>query len=238
MNIFQIFISENIEPLPPALVATTEAAKRTYAGHSYTLYRGDELRAFIAEHFERDVVRAYDCLRPFAYKADLGRFCLLHERGGLYMDITTQPLLPLHVHEDVRAVLFRDLNLMLPYGWGVHNGFMYAQPKMAFLARAIEMIVAHCKERIYCQTPFSITGPGLLGRALAASGEDRGFIYGDRLPLTPLHPNKNFGFVLPGGDIVAWGKRTGNGGDMTPFGMVSANNYKTMWLARDVFNPF
>jgi hypothetical protein len=238
MHVSQIFISATQEALPPALVTITNATRRIYSGHDYSLYTDESLRDFIAGHFGGDVLRAYDSLRPFAFKADLGRLCLLLERGGLYLDIAVQPLRPLIVDADVKAILFRDLNLNLPYGWGVSNTLMYAKARCTFLVRAIEMIVANCKTQNYCATPFSISGPGLIGQALAASGEDPQFMYGDRLPLTPLHPQKNFAFVLPSGDIVAWGKKVGNGGDLTSFGMTGANDYMKMWKARDVFNAF
>ena len=143
--------------------------------------------------------------------------------------------LPLRPAPEIQALLFRDLNLGLPYGWGVQNAFFYAQAGAAFLHKAIDLIVEHVERGDYGLMPFSVTGPGLFGRALALNGEKTGHVYGDRIPLTPLHAKKNFAFVLPDGAILAWAKQTGHGGDLTPYGETAGNNYMQMWKDRDIF---
>ncbi len=235
MYITQIYISSDNSPLPPALEATTRLVRRLYPDANYRLYDAETLRAYIEAHFSPEVLQAYDRLKPYAFKADLGRMCLLYGRGGLYLDLPLQPVRPLFVGPEIKAILFRDFNLMLPSSWGVSNSFFYTLPRARFLATAIELAIARIKSGDYGVTPFSITGPGVFGQALAREGENENVIFGDRLPLTPLHPNKNFAFVMPDGSIAAWGKQAGNGGDLTPYGATATNNYMTMWKEGDVF---
>ncbi len=61
----------------------------------YYLYSDEECRMFIQHNFPADVVKAFDSLRPGAYKSDLWRYCILYKKGGVYMDIKMKPLVPL-----------------------------------------------------------------------------------------------------------------------------------------------
>jgi mannosyltransferase OCH1-like enzyme len=54
------------------------------------LYDDNDCRNFIKNHFENDVLYAYDNLIPTAYKADLWRYCILYKKGGIYLDIKFQ----------------------------------------------------------------------------------------------------------------------------------------------------
>ena len=72
-SIVQIYISDNNGKLPKLLEGPISSVKQCFPTHRYMLYDGESLRASIANHFESEVVTAYDKLRPYAYKADLGR---------------------------------------------------------------------------------------------------------------------------------------------------------------------
>jgi hypothetical protein len=47
--------------------------KAAFPDHDHTLYNGETLRGFIENEFDREVVSSLDRLRPYSYKADLGR---------------------------------------------------------------------------------------------------------------------------------------------------------------------
>jgi len=51
------------------------------------LYDESMCRAFIKTHFDKNVLNAFDGLKPLAYKADLWRYCVLYINGGIYLDI-------------------------------------------------------------------------------------------------------------------------------------------------------
>ena len=63
--------------------------------YKYKFFNNVERREFIKEHFNHDVLNAYDILVPGAYKADLFRYCYLYINGGCYFDykiIAREPL--------------------------------------------------------------------------------------------------------------------------------------------------
>ena len=72
----------------------------------------DQARRFVEARCEPHVVRTYRRLRPGAYRADLLRYCLMYELGGIYGDLTQQYVVPLDqlvdIHHD-RLVLVRDI---------------------------------------------------------------------------------------------------------------------------------
>ena len=64
--------------------------KNLYPNEEYHLYSGEEIEEIIKSNFEDDVFIAYKKLRPYSYKGDLARFCLLYLYGGLYIDLNVK----------------------------------------------------------------------------------------------------------------------------------------------------
>lgn len=89
-NIFQTW--HNTDNLPPNMQACVDLVKKTNPEFQHFLFDDDDCRQFIAQHFDADVVDAYECLNPGAYKADLWRYCVLYIKGGVYMDIKLCPI--------------------------------------------------------------------------------------------------------------------------------------------------
>jgi len=235
MQVSQIFLTTNPEEkLSPFLEYATGTIDNIFPQAEHVIYNNESLRAFIAEHYGKEVVWAYDSLKPFSYKADLGRFCLLNVLGGWYFDIAIRAVNAVAVGERIKFLAFRDIQRFSYTSWACATTVLYSKPNNAALQTAIEMIVANCIEQYYGITPLCPTGPTLLGKALAFNGSQADFVYGDYLELTPTHQQKNRAFVLPDGTIMAWSKPSG-GGDLTGVGAKSVNNYNELWAARDVY---
>lgn len=234
MNISQIFISDTDDELPPFFRYATETVKEAFPTANHVIYTKDSLRQFIADNYDADVLWAYDCLQPYSYKADLGRFCLLNKLGGWYFDIATRIQNPVELGDRVKFLAFRDIQRFSYTSWACATTVLYSQTANNALAIAIDLIVENCQEQYYGITPLCPTGPTLLGRALAMSGASADFIYGDYLELTPAHEQKNRAFVLPNGTIMAWSKPSG-GGDLTGLGAKGVNNYNELWAQRKVY---
>jgi len=193
------------------------------------------LRAFIAEHYDDEILETYDALRPYSYKANLGRYCLLNVIGGWYFDIAVQPLRGLALSEQVEFLAFRDRQIHTGTTWACAAGLLYSRPQNRVLQTAIRFVVRNRKENYYGVTPLCVSGPGLLGEALAANRANARHVLGDHMDLTPTHKEKNTAFVLPDGSIFAWGKRAA-GGDLTALGLRGGNNYNELWKARQVYS--
>ena len=234
MNVSQIFLSDSDAELSPFLKHATSTVQGAFPNADYQLYNKETLRNFISENYGESVVSAYDCLKPYSYKADLGRFCLLNKLGGWYLDIGVRVVNPVEVGERIDFLAFRDIQRFSFTSWACATTVLYSKPDNTALQFAIEMIVNNCKNKYYGVTPLCPTGPSLLGAALAANGGEINFVYGDYLELTPTHEQKNRAFVLPDGTIMAWSKPSG-GGDLTGIGAKGVNNYNELWAAKQVY---
>jgi mannosyltransferase OCH1-like enzyme len=142
---------------------------------TYTLLYYDDAQAlaFLQAHFPF-AVRAYERLVPGAYKADLLRYCLLYQYGGVYGDLTQTYLLPLDqliAHETDTLVLCRDRPLRSGrrYLEGIQISFMAARPRLEIFQRAIHCVIANVRSSFYGYTPQHPTGPTLFRECLDAS---------------------------------------------------------------------
>jgi len=234
MEISQIFLSDTDQELSPFLRHAVSTVKSAFPNDNHTIYDKNSLRQFICDNYDADVVGAYDALRPYSYKADLGRFCLLNKLGGWYLDIAVRVMNPVEVGDRIEWLAFRDFQRFSYTSWACATTVLYSKPGNIALTTAIEMIVNNCQEKYYGITPLCPTGPTLLGAALAANGGNANFVYGDYLELTPTHEQKNRAFVLPDGTIMAWSKPSG-GGDLTGVGAKGVNNYNELWASRQVY---
>jgi len=234
LSVSQIFLSDAGNELSPFLQHATSTVKAAFPEATYTLYNKESLRQFIADNYDAEVVWAYDTLKPYSYKADLGRFCLLNKLGGWYLDIAIRVVNPVEVGPRIKWLAFRDIQRFSFTSWACATTVLYSQPDNPALTTAIQLIVNNCHERFYGITPLCPTGPTLLGQALAMNGPNADFVYGDYLELTPTHEQKNRAFVLPDGTIMAWSKPSG-GGDLTGVGAKGVNNYNELWAKRDVY---
>lgn len=234
MEISQIYLSDESNELSHFLQHATGTVKTAFSNDRHTVYNKETLRQFIADNYDPDVLWAYDCLKPYSYKADLGRFCLLNKLGGWYLDIAVRVVNPVQVGPRIKWLAFRDIQRFSFTSWACATTVLYSQPDNPALTTAIQLIVNNCHERFYGITPLCPTGPTLLGQALAMNGPNPDFVYGDYLELTPTHEQKNRAFVLPDGTIMAWSKPSG-GGDLTGVGAKGVNNYNELWAKRDVY---
>jgi mannosyltransferase OCH1-like enzyme len=231
----QIFLTDdNRCDLPVKLRSFVDAVCRAFPQCKHTVYNNATLRSFIAEHYEDAVLAAYDMLRPYSYKADLGRYCLLNVIGGWYFDIAVKVLTGIVVGEDLEFLAFRDRQKFTGTTWSCQTAVLYSRPKSNVLRTAIDLVVKNCSENYYGITSLCPTGPTLLGEALAINRGNPRHMFGDFVDLTPTHEKKNSAFVLPDGTILAWGKR-GQPGDLTTLGVSGGNNYSELWRARRVY---
>jgi mannosyltransferase OCH1-like enzyme len=234
MEISQIFLSDTDQELSPFLRHAVSTVKSAFPNDNHTVYNKDSLRQFISDNYDADVLGAYDALRPYSYKADLGRFCLLNKLGGWYFDIGVRVMNPVEAGDRVQFLAFRDIQRFSFTSWACSTTVLYSRPDNYALNLVIEMIVANCKDKYYGITPLCPTGPTLLGKALAINGANTNFIYGDLLELTPGYQQENKAFVLPDGTIMAWRKPSG-GGDLSALGAKGVNNYNELWHSRQVY---
>ena len=75
----------------PHLVRMNSLSNNDYRLNYHT---DESARDYIKDNCGSTVLRAYDCINIYAYRADLFRFCALHSEGGVYMDADILSLVP------------------------------------------------------------------------------------------------------------------------------------------------
>lgn len=236
-EVSQIYISDANLPMGKFLDFCSHTVRECFKNFKYTLYDNQMIEDLLAGHFDSGVLEAYRSLLPYAYRADLARYCIVYLRGGWYIDIGNRWVLPVRVPAGTSLLAFRDILHGAKSAWACQNGVFYACSGHAALRRAIEITVENCNTRFYGETDLCPTGPNVWGRAIAETGLESGVQFGDFLQLTPNYSNKNHAFVMPDGTICAFRKPSG-GGDLARIGGIGTNNYGDLWSSRKVYRVY
>jgi inositol phosphorylceramide mannosyltransferase catalytic subunit len=124
--IHQIFFSDRRVALPPELERNVDHIRRLNPDWEYRLYGAEDMVAFIRDHYDERVLQYLECINPVfgAARADLFRYLLLYQSGGVYLDVKSSLRRPLN--EVLRA---DDCYLLSRWrnkpgeefeGWGLH----------------------------------------------------------------------------------------------------------------------
>lgn len=125
-RIHQIFFSDRGIALPAELERNIEHIRRINPDWEHKLYGAEEMVAFIRDHYDERVLHYFECINPAygAARADLFRYLLLYQLGGVYLDVKSTLRRPLN--EVLRA---DDCYLLSRWrnkpgqefeGWGLH----------------------------------------------------------------------------------------------------------------------
>jgi len=232
--ITQIFISEGDVPLGRLLQGCTESIRRSFPASDHKIYGNQEIEEFINKHYGRDLLVDYRKLKPYAYKADLARLCIVNIMGGWYADISITWTTPFTIPGNTRLLAARDILQNCRSSWGASNGIFYAEKNHPALIHGIEMIQRNIRNSYYGLTPLCPTGPNIWGKAIAANAEPSETLFWDLLALTPNAPNKNLYFADQSGNIYAFFKPSSGGDGLSAFNS-NSNNYGECWHRRDIY---
>lgn len=140
--------------------------------YKYMFFDDTECRQFIKENFNSDVTKAFDCLIPGAFKADLFRYCFLYIHGGVYSDVDNICMTPIDnfINEDDKLVLVKDRSIG---NQGlIYNSFIATEENNPILKKAIDLVVYNVLNNLYPDSGIkridilSISGPRCLAIAL------------------------------------------------------------------------
>jgi len=254
MNIHQILIndSKNIpSQLPEYSTICTQQFLNLYPNSQYHLYCREEIEEIIKKNFDKDVLTSYFMLKPYSYKADLTKYCLLYLYGGFYFDLSIFFLSKIPCLEDFNFFAFRDRSNHSLKTWIVATGIIYSKPKCPIMKKCIDIVVSHCKEKHY---GVDVSGPSVLGESIVLNYKkiQDHFILGERMNIPkdylitiknkfPILKNKIFDNITEGfisdlsNDVICLCKPSGPG-DIESLGFQGTNNYVDMWLNRDVYD--
>ncbi len=247
MHLVSILITEitsEYRNLPIKILQNIDSFKSMYPGIQHKLFTSPEIREFILKHFDSDVLSAYDTLKPNAFKCDLARQCIMYEIGGIYSDIGIYFIKPWGEHvflegspDHAKLHIFRDFGKTAP--WDTVCGLYCAPARHKAILKTIELICANVRNRYFGPTMLCPTGPTVFGRAIALTCDPDELVVGDSGWLTPnqLPPGMLNGpsrCFVKGKDVFAVRRKNG-AGTLTEIGLLGGNDYRNLWLARDIY---
>lgn len=144
--------------LPPLMKQNYEILVQGNPKIQFHLYDEDDCCEFIKQHFEQEVVEAYNKLIPNAYKSDLWRYCILYVNGGIYMDIKYQCANGFKII----ALTEKEYFVKDRPDFYVYNALITVLPKNQIMLKCISEIVKNVKNKYYGSDALLPTGPGLL----------------------------------------------------------------------------
>lgn len=142
--------------LTEPFIANLDHLQKLHPGWTVAFYDGADRLDFIRKHFDKEMVRTYLSINPQygPARADLFRYLLLYQCGGVYLDIKSSATICLD------GVLQKDDQYLLSHwdnapgrpfeGWGLHAETPYpgelqqwhiiAAPRHPFLERVIRFV--------------------------------------------------------------------------------------------------
>ena len=147
-----------------AMYAAAESWISLNPGFTYLFHDDAKATDFIGDQFGGRVADAFGIIEAGAFKADFWRYCILHEVGGVYADIDTVAVMPMH---DLLEATDHFVSAASgpPRDFAVYNCFIASVPKHQFLAKCIERATEELlRRRRY--DGYMVTGPGNLGQSM------------------------------------------------------------------------
>lgn len=229
--VHQIYISDVKDDVPASVLRTAKLC-----GRNHRIWNIELIREFlIAEYPDPRFIQTFDKLKPYAYKADFARYCILNYFGGYYVDASIVNFKPFKV-SGVDMLVFRDgYSSESHSSWNVSNGMFYSIPNNDVLKEAINQVISNVKVDYYGKHPTWPTGPSVFGKALALNGDKINLQVGILIYRT-IWRNA---FLLPNGDVCARGKRRIHRHWLLNILKVERSefsNYGKSWKRKDCYN--
>ncbi len=233
----------NTTNLPTEIVGAVKSWKVLNKDYKYIFFDDNQCREFIKENFNSDVIKAFDCLIPGAFKADLFRYCFLYVEGGVYSDIDNICMTPLDnfINDDDELVLVKDRSIG---NQGlIYNSFIATNKNNPILKKAIDLVVYNVLNNIYPDSGIkridilSVSGPRCL--AIALNNSLNRTIFRDFTIGTQEHNGIKFRLldIIEKGDDITHIKTE----DDTKVikvkykGYVTVNNYWTLFQVKRIY---
>ena len=184
-------------------------------------------REYVKKHFNNRILKAYDKLKPFAYKGDLLKSCFLFREGGIVSDLSDKFLVKIEDIIDMKnEKLFLGKDRPQP---GYPNGavvcaFMACPKGNLLFKKCIDQIVENTENNYYGENPLAVSGPGLVYDVLKKHNNNK---------------LKNFNFIFDGDYYIQ------NGIKVCKYKFLGKNkmielfkhpHYHQMWKDKDIYN--
>ena len=149
----------NIPELPEGMNKALETWYRLNPGYKVKMYSGDSCVNYIKQHFDDDVLKAYQALKPYSYKCDLMRHLIMYNEGGWYSDIRQICLEPIDTLSSLNNEYYTSVDCP-PNQMCMYTAFIGSIPKHDISKKMIDLVLWNVKQRHYGLDCLYPTGPG------------------------------------------------------------------------------
>ena len=264
MILAHILITSNVDEvtaLPDAIAKNMSSFRSAFPEIEQKLFTNFSIKELLKAHFGDEVKRAFESLVPYAYKADLARYCIMYVYGGVYADIGIRCIRSWHrfnlnpnfeMSKCNQLYIFSDFGGQNPVD--VVNGMFAASAGHPALAKAIEMVCKNVRNRYYGQSPLCPTGPTLFSNAIRAAGITSHCTWGESRWLLP---HNKFTRLIGSWGLAKFNNRSDliaerthalyfqdellamrvkrGGGSLLELGLRGGNEYTKLWNERNVY---
>lgn len=206
----------DIPSLTPVAQDALDSFSRLNPEYEMRIYGGKDCEKYIIKHYGDKELHAFRTLIPYAYKADLFRYLVLYNEGGVYSDFRQMCLRPFKEYIPADAKWFSTIDGGSKHHGGMQCHFLAAAPGQPTFRTAIDMIIDNVARRNYGCCNLGPTGPCLLGKAFRATPPFGPMYVGEfRVPSLEMVDHTGQGGLIvhkypkPTG-TDAWGKEDGN----------------------------
>lgn len=145
---------------------------------NFKLFDINQCEKYLSNNFDHSYVHTYRKLKPYAFKSDFWRLCILYKEGGIYMDCKLRIINPkeflnllnsnqeylLKDKNEYKDFEYTDNNGIVKYHLGIQNQLIITNKNNPFLQTVIDNIMHNVKYNIYTHNCLHVTGPSLLGK--------------------------------------------------------------------------
>ena len=114
------------------------------------IFKDNDCIKFLKEFSDKnniDVLKYYLSESDGRFKSDIWRLCILHEYGGLYVDIDQEPLEKLTDYIDLEEIDFCASSSM--FRDNISNGFLYAKKESNIMMKCIVESIRRYDNRLH-----------------------------------------------------------------------------------------
>ena len=230
--IHKVYIEHSMT-IPSSLPDDIKNAHNTWKvknpGYKIKYYGGKDCEKYLLKHFGKRHLHAFRKLKPYSYKCDFFRFCVVYKEGGVYSDWKTVCHQPLDSLITSNTKWISSWDVVRP---NMVTGFFVCAPKNKVLKTAIDMCLYNIENNVYGSWCLEPTGPTLFGNAFSkhyprykhgTPVNENGILLGTFSPTKIFFKNTMYleSKCATCGQTQDWDK---------------GNNYVKMWLNRDIYN--
>lgn len=158
--IYQIFIQS--EFTSNSMYESIQTIINNNKDFNYKLLTNNKIIKLIENDEEFPLLlKAYNKLKPYAYKSDLIRYYILYKYGGIYIDIDFVSINEIkELYNDYDLVVCKDIDAN-----GISNGFISSKKGNLFFKFVVEQLIDNLfNNNLNYESDLEITGPLFFGK--------------------------------------------------------------------------